>query len=292
MKARQKAQRADVLIINHHLFCADLALKEDAIGDFLPRADIFIFDEAHQLPDIATDFFGESVSTRQLIDLSRDSLRAGLADAPGAADWRRLASSLETAARRLRLALPEQTVRLGADQLLALAPGPDGSLREAVQSLISALGDTARTLESQQERSLDLARCALRAEEIGLRAADWSAQLEAASQPPDRAAPASIIWAQTTSHHAALRSTPCRSRDAWRSSVRHWVEAGSSCPLPLPSAARCSTLPVPSACRMRIRRSSRAPSIIRARRRSGWRTRWDRWRRPTFQAGWRGGSGH
>ena len=208
MKARQKAQRADVLIVNHHLFCADLALKEDAIGDFLPRADIFIFDEAHQLPDIATDFFGESVSTRQLIDLSRDCLRAGLADAPGAADWRQLASALETAARRLRLALPEQPVRLGADQLLALAPGPDGSLQEAVQSLISALGDTSRTLESQQERSLDLARCALRAEEIGLRAADWSGQLEAASQPPDRAAVSSIIWAQTTSHHAALRSTP------------------------------------------------------------------------------------
>ena len=82
MKARQKAQRADVLVVNHHLFCADLALKEDAIGDFLPRADIFIFDEAHQLPDIATDFFGESVSTRQLVDLGRDCLRAGLTDAP------------------------------------------------------------------------------------------------------------------------------------------------------------------------------------------------------------------
>ena len=83
MKARQKAQRADVLVVNHHLFCADLALKEDAIGDFLPRADIFIFDEAHQLPDIATDFFGDSVSTRQLVELSRDCLRAGLTDAAG-----------------------------------------------------------------------------------------------------------------------------------------------------------------------------------------------------------------
>jgi ATP-dependent DNA helicase DinG len=208
MKARQKAQRADVLIVNHHLFCADLALKEDAIGDFLPRADIFIFDEAHQLPDIATDFFGDSVSTRQLIDLSRDCLRAGLMDAAGAADWRALAGALEMAARRLRLALPEQPVRLGADQLLALAPGPDGSLREAVQAGIGALDEAAKTLRGQQERSLDIARCALRAEEISLRAGEWLTQLDAAAQPHGLATMASIIWAQTTSNHAALKATP------------------------------------------------------------------------------------
>ena len=208
MKARQKAQRADVLIVNHHLFCADLALKEDAIGDFLPRADIFIFDEAHQLPDIATDFFGDSVTTRQLIDLSRDCLRAGLTDAAGAADWRQLAGSLEMAARRLRLALPEQPVRLGADQLLGLAPGPDGSLREAVQALIGALTAASAILQAHQERSLDLARCTLRAEEIALRATQWSEQLETAARPADRTMPASIVWVQTTPNHAALKSTP------------------------------------------------------------------------------------
>ncbi len=208
MKARQKAQRADVLIVNHHLFCADLALKEDSIGDFLPRADVFIFDEAHQLPDIATDFFGDSISTRQLVDLSRDCLRAGLTDAPGAAEWRELADSLEMAARRLRLALPEQLVRLGSDQLLALAPGPDGSLREAVESTIAALTGAAATLQAQQERSLDIARCALRAEEMALRAGEWLAQLDAAAEPNGLAAMASIVWAQTTPNHAALKSTP------------------------------------------------------------------------------------
>jgi ATP-dependent DNA helicase DinG len=206
MKARQKAQRADVLIVNHHLFCADLALKEDAIGDFLPRADIFIFDEAHQLPDIATEFFGDSVSTRQLVDLSRDCLRAGLTDAAGAADWRGVAASIEMSARRLRLALPEQPVRLGAEQLLDLAPGPEGSLLEAVQDVAATLDTAGKALQAQQERSLDLARCALRAEEICLRAAGWSAQLEAAAH--GLAAPSSIVWAQTTSNHAVLKSTP------------------------------------------------------------------------------------
>ena len=227
MKARHKAQRADVLVVNHHLFCADLALKEEAIGDFLPCADIFIFDEAHQLPDIATDFFGESVSTRQLVELSRDSLRAGLTDAPGAADWRAVAAGLETAARRLRLALPEQAVRLGAEQLLGLAPGPDGSLEEALQSVTGALAGAAAALRSQEERSPDIARCALRAEELALRAEAWWAQLQAmqpqamqpqtTAQTPAEAQPhagaqpqatASIVWAQTTPNHAALKSTP------------------------------------------------------------------------------------
>ena len=208
MKARQKAQRADVLVVNHHLFCADLALKEDAIGDFLPKADIFIFDEAHQLPDIATDFFGESVSTRQLVDLRRDCLRAGLTDAADAADWRALAGSIDLAAKRLRLALPEQSVRLGAEQLLDLPPGPDGDLHEAVQSVSAALLAAATLLKGQQERSLDLARCAVRAEELAMRSADWLAQLDAAGQTEAGAATSSIIWAQTTPNHAALRSTP------------------------------------------------------------------------------------
>ena len=113
MKARQQAQKADVLIVNHHLFCADLSLKDDAIGDFLPKADILIFDEAHQLPDIATEFFGNTVSTRQLLDLGRESLRTGNQDAPGLADWPGLYRQLEQVAGRLRLALPPGMLRLG-----------------------------------------------------------------------------------------------------------------------------------------------------------------------------------
>ncbi len=220
MKARQKAQRADLLVINHHLFCADLALKEDAIGDFLPRADIFIFDEAHQLPDIATEFFGESVSTRQLVELGRDSLRAGLTDAPGAADWRAVAAGLETAARRLRLALPEQAVRLGAEQLTSLPPGPDGSLEEALQSLTGSLDAAAAALRSQEERSPDIARCALRSEELAIRAAQWWSQLQAAAQPQELGAAAvdhlGADHAITTPRSSRRR---CRSRSAWPNSA-------------------------------------------------------------------------
>jgi ATP-dependent DNA helicase DinG len=72
LKARKKAQAADIVVVNHHLFFADLALKDTGFGELLPQMDVVIFDEAHQLPDIASDYFGESVSSRQLLELCRD----------------------------------------------------------------------------------------------------------------------------------------------------------------------------------------------------------------------------
>ena len=73
VEARREAQAADLVVVNHHLFCADLALKGEGFGELLPGADCFILDEAHQLPEIATGFFGILVSGRQLLDLVRDT---------------------------------------------------------------------------------------------------------------------------------------------------------------------------------------------------------------------------
>jgi len=72
VEARRHAQEADLVVINHHLLCADFALKEDGFGELLPSVDAFIVDEAHQLPEIASNFFGESVSGRQLLELAKD----------------------------------------------------------------------------------------------------------------------------------------------------------------------------------------------------------------------------
>lgn len=80
-KARKKAQDADLLVINHHLFFADLALREEGFGEILPGAEGFIFDEAHQLADVATQFFGLSLSSRQLQELAKDALNEVLREA-------------------------------------------------------------------------------------------------------------------------------------------------------------------------------------------------------------------
>ncbi|MEH6453422.1 MAG: ATP-dependent DNA helicase [Psychromonas sp.] len=72
VKARKKAMDADLVVINHHLFFADLAVKETGFGELMPEAGVYIFDEAHQLPDIASQYFGESLSSRQLLELAKE----------------------------------------------------------------------------------------------------------------------------------------------------------------------------------------------------------------------------
>ncbi len=76
LKARRKAMEADVVVVNHHLFMADMVVKDTGFGELIPQADVVIFDEAHQLPDIASQYFGQQLSSRQLMDLSRDIIMA------------------------------------------------------------------------------------------------------------------------------------------------------------------------------------------------------------------------
>lgn len=70
--ARKRALAADLVVVNHHLFCADMAVKESGFGELIPHAEVIIFDEAHQLPDIASQYFGQSLTSRQLFDICRD----------------------------------------------------------------------------------------------------------------------------------------------------------------------------------------------------------------------------
>src|SRR5690606_16230565 len=98
MEARRRAQEADLLVVNHHLLMADWALKEDGFGEVLPAADAMILDEAHQLPEVAAQFFGTSVSSRQLQELVRDARREYERDA---GDVPALATALERLERAL-----------------------------------------------------------------------------------------------------------------------------------------------------------------------------------------------
>ena len=74
VQARQRAQAADLVVVNHHLLLADLALKQEGFGEILPGAQTFVVDEAHQLPELAAQFFGEALSARPLVELARDAL--------------------------------------------------------------------------------------------------------------------------------------------------------------------------------------------------------------------------
>ena len=97
-----------MVVINHHLFFADLAVRESGMAELLPTVRVAIFDEAHQLNETGVQFLGTQLTTGQLLDFARDMLAAGLQLARGLADWQQVASAVERAARELRLVVGRQ----------------------------------------------------------------------------------------------------------------------------------------------------------------------------------------
>ena len=111
VQARQRAQAADLVVVNHHLLLADLALKQEGFGEILPGAQAFVVDEAHQLPELAAQFFGEGLGARPLVELARDAV-AECKQVPGAlAAVQQPARDLEQAARALRAAMDNLPLR-------------------------------------------------------------------------------------------------------------------------------------------------------------------------------------
>ena len=104
VKARREAMAADLVVVNHHLFFADISLRDSGVAELLPTVDIAVFDEAHQLVETGLQFLGTILSTNQVIDFGRDLLAAGLTHARGLVDWAATAGGLDRAARELRLA--------------------------------------------------------------------------------------------------------------------------------------------------------------------------------------------
>jgi len=175
LKARRRAQEADLVVVNHALFMADLALREEGVTDLLPSAELIIFDEAHQLPDVATRFLGSGVSLHQLLDFCRQMEVAGLAHARETAAWSALAKAVEDAARTLRLA-SEPIARLPGGRATFRALPEPAAFDAALAALLQALHEALEILHVVSERHPDL----LAAWRSGL---DLRARLFAWSQP-------------------------------------------------------------------------------------------------------------
>ncbi len=194
LKARKQAQEADVVVVNHHLLFADMALKEAGFGEVLPSADAFILDEAHQLPETAANFFGERVSGRRIQELVRDATAEQLREAPDAAAIREAAEALDQAARAFRLSLGEAPQRASWSEVADQQPVQDalGGLRDAVDALEGEL-------EAQSERGRGLEQCARRAGELAAALEPW---LEPQTQS-DR-----VQWFETWGRGFSLAVTP------------------------------------------------------------------------------------
>jgi ATP-dependent DNA helicase DinG len=163
-KARRRAQEADLVVVNHHLLFADMAMKEDGFGELLPMADAFILDEAHQLPETAANFFGIAVTGNQLLELARDSTAEELREAPDCRLVREAAERLEKATRDLRLALGEEQRRATWQEAERLA-----AVRPSIGLVDAALGALRVALEPQADRGKGLEGCLRRVEALAER---------------------------------------------------------------------------------------------------------------------------
>ena len=145
-RARNAAMAAEVVVINHHLLFADMAIKEEGFGQLLPHTDIVILDEAHQLNETGVQFLGQRLTSTQLLDFCRDTLAAGLVKARGLIDWQGLVHTLEYTTRELRLVMGN-TGHAGQGGGMRL--GWIGASPESIQPELwrSALGDLATALE-------------------------------------------------------------------------------------------------------------------------------------------------
>ncbi|MDH3690698.1 MAG: ATP-dependent DNA helicase, partial [Gammaproteobacteria bacterium] len=203
-RARKNAADADVVVVNHHLYCADLVLREDGFGKLLPDADAVIFDEAHQLPQTLSHFLGTSLTSHQLVELSRDSVQEH-------AEARAAVVDLDPAATRLQKAVADLMSNLGNDVRRApwteLEHDTDTTL--ALTTMQSALQFLGAVLEVAAPVSEGLDRCWLRCQELQERL------LCLTQRESDEA----VRWFETTPRAFRLHSTPLDTGAAFRQQV-------------------------------------------------------------------------
>ena len=168
LAARREALAADIVVVNHHLFFADVMLRDDGLGELLPACNSVIFDEAHQLPEVAGLFFGASLGSGQILDLARDARLEAVAGANDYPPLQEAARTLDRAARDLRLAVEGENTRFAAAQLL-----PRAGFSQALRELGAALAGLQQHLATQAERSEGLGACLQRTQEMAALLEHW-----------------------------------------------------------------------------------------------------------------------
>jgi len=215
-RARRAAQAADIVVVNHHLFLADLSLRDDSVRDFLPATDTVVLDEAHQLPKIAAEFFGTGWSLAQLADLAQDSRSLGLARAAGGAAWVALSQAIEAASRNLRLLLAESGLSAGARIALDRCPAK-APLRRGIAGVDEALASLAGAVKANAGCDVELDALGPRLAALRSEIATWTAALDEDAapvrEPPAGSQPAAddeqrVRWIGVTTHGAQFHSTP------------------------------------------------------------------------------------
>jgi len=212
MLARREAMAADLVVVNHHLFFADVMLRDEGMAELLPACNTVIFDEAHQLPEVATLFFGETVSTAQVLDLARDSRAEGLTSARDCLDLQSATRELEKVAKDLRLAVGLDSGRFSYGQLLEKP-----EFAPALKLLEDEVSGFAAILETQAERSEGLEKCWQRATELLRQIGHWQSNADDGY----------VRWGEAYTHSLQLNTTPLDVANIFRKQMgghpRAWI---------------------------------------------------------------------
>ena len=193
LQARKKAQEAEIVVVNHHLFFADVMLRDEGVAELLPACNTVIFDEAHQLPETASLFFGESVSTSQLIELARDTQAEALVSAKDFAALPEAAAKLDKAARDLRLTVKEDSGRVPMQAINRFA-----EFKSELAAVLKSLEEFTKLLKSQAERSPGIENCWQRAAELQTKIKQWR----------DDTRGDYVRWMEIFGHSLQLNATP------------------------------------------------------------------------------------
>ncbi len=194
VEARRRAQEADLVVINHHLLCADFAIRDTGFGELLPAADVFIIDEAHQLPEVASNFFGETLSTRQITELVTDTRAEYHREADDLPKILDQLDRLDKAAKDLRLAFEGRPgrgawVEIEDDARIGTALDTLARELETLHGLLETIEGRGKGLDACQ------ARCAL--------------QLQTLVDLREPEAPEEVVrWFEVFDRSLRLNSTP------------------------------------------------------------------------------------
>ncbi|PKO31906.1 MAG: helicase [Betaproteobacteria bacterium HGW-Betaproteobacteria-7] len=212
MQARREAMAADLVVVNHHLFFADVMLRDEGMAELLPACNTVIFDEAHQLPEVATLFFGDTVSTAQVVDLARDARAEGLTHARDCLELQTASRNLDKVARDLRLAVGIDAGRFSWGQLQE-RPEFDPALQALEDEVIAF----AALLESQAERAEGLEKCWQRAGDLARALGEWRKLSDDGY----------VRWAEAFTHSLQLNATPLDVAEIFRKQMgghpRAWI---------------------------------------------------------------------
>jgi ATP-dependent DNA helicase DinG len=218
VKARREAMLADVVVVNHHLFFADMALRDSGVAELLPSVEIAVFDEAHQLAEAGVQFLGTTLSSAQVIDFARDLLGAGLQQARGLAPWQELAGACDRAARELRLAAAGTLRDLrGTLKLRWNERGEQDDFVTALDGVARSCEAAVAGLKLVVEMSPDFGKLAERATQLAVLARRFV----------EPAADGNVRWIDVSPHQARLVESPLDIRDALREQMslapKAWV---------------------------------------------------------------------